>query len=350
LWCGVLKIKHKDFRTGEVKLKVQALDDLWHLYNVIEVGDLVSALTTRREEARADAIRAERGEKKRMFLGIRVEKVEFHEFSDWLRVHGTIEEGKQDIGSYHTLNLSVDDDLTIQKVWSRHQLDLLEQAVEATSRPLITLIAIDDEEATIAQLREYGVKEVATIRSHRSGKFYETKAKKGNDYFDEIIELVKGGYAEGPLIILGPGFAKENLIAYGREKAPTIFNECSAVSSGQSGMAGVTEVLKKGIGSKVLEDSRVAMETQLVEKLLAEIAKNELFAYGKDETHAAVKVGAVETLLVTSRSVRERRFNKILEAAEASGSKVVIISEVHEAGKTLESLDGIGAILRYKLA
>ncbi|MDD4308038.1 MAG: mRNA surveillance protein pelota, partial [Thermoplasmata archaeon] len=94
-----MRIVHKDFNTGEIKLRIQNMDDLWHLYNVIENGDLVFALTARRDETRADVLRAERAEKKKMRLGIRVEKVEFHEFAEWLRIHGTIEEGPQDIGA-----------------------------------------------------------------------------------------------------------------------------------------------------------------------------------------------------------------------------------------------------------
>lgn len=344
-----MKVIHRDLKSGDMKLKVQTLDDLWHLYNVIEEGDLVFSLTTRREEARADAIRAERGEKKKMWLGVRVDKVEFHEFSDWLRIHGVIEEGKQDIGSHHTFNISVDDDLSIRKEWRPHQLDIIVDAERSTSRPLITLLAIDDDEAVVAQLREYGVKQTAAIRSPRSGKLYKTKGEKEEVYFEEIIQALKTEKGEGPLIVLGPGFAKERITAYGRDKAPDIFKDCHVEASGQSGMSGVTEVLKKGVGSDILEDSRVALETQLVEKLLAEISKEGLYAYGEVETREAATAGAVETLLITSRCVRNKRLEDILAAAKNSGAKVVIISEVHDAGKTLEALGGVGALLRYRM-
>ena len=343
-----MRINHKDYKTGQIKLRVQTLDDLWHLYNIIEPDDLVFALTTRREEARADAARAERGEKKKMRLGIRVEKVEFHEFADWLRVHGTIEDGPQDIGSYHTLNITVDDDMTIQKIWSHHQMDVLERAEKTMERPLVTFVAIDDEEATVAQLREYGVKFIASVVSGKSGKFYSTKAKKPEEYFEEIIGIFKSA-APGPLIILGPGFAKEGISKYGRDKYPKFFDEAQVVSSGQTGMAGVNEILKLGIGSKVLEDSRVGLETRLVEQLLAEIGKNGLFAYGKADVQNAINANAVETLLVTSNSARERVFEQIMESASKLGANLVVVSEHHDAGKQLDALGSIGAILRYKL-
>jgi protein pelota len=343
-----LKILRKDRRTGEVKLRVQALDDLWHLYNVIEIGDLVSALSERRGEARADVLRQERAEKKKMYLGVRVEKIEFHEFSDWLRVHGTIEVGPQDLGAYHTLNIQVDDDLAVQKVWSRQQLDILEQAERDTAKPLITMLAIDDDEAVIAQLRQYGIKQLAALQSHRSGKYAESKADRETEHFNEIIQVLKSS-TPGPLLIIGPGFAKERILAYGREKAKEIFANCQMVSSGQSGMASIQEVMKKGMGSKLLEESRVAQETLLVEKLLEEIAKDGKCAYGKKEVLEAVNAGAVETLLVTSNAAREKKFTELLEAAEKTGSRLAIISECHDAGKKLAALGDVGALLRYKI-
>ena len=344
-----MRIRHRDRNTGEISLKVQNLDDLWHLYNVVEAGDLVFALTTRRDETRADAIRAERGEKKKMRLGIRVEKTEFHEFADWLRIHGIIEEGPQDIGAYHTLNITPDEDLSIRKVWTRNQLEILERAERDIEKPLVTLLAIDDEEAQVAQLREYGVKKLATISSGRSGKYFTSKEDKSNEYFDEIIQVIASSGEPGPIIIIGPGFAKEGIADYGRKKNSKVFAEAHLVSSGQSGMAAIQEVLKKGLGSKILEESRVGMETRLVEQLLAEMGKDGSYAYGLAEVENAARAGAVDTLLVTSNAVREHRFEKIMESASSSGAKVVTVSEHHDAGKKLDSLGGIGAILRYKM-
>lgn len=344
-----MKVRNKDRRTGEVSVMVQSADDLWHLYNVMEQGDLVFALTARREDARADSLRAERGEKRKMRLGIRVEKVEFHEFADWLRVHGVIEVGPQDIGEYHTLNITKDEELTIQKVWTRAQLDVLDRAERSTERPLITLVAIDEDEAAVAQIREYGIKKLAAVQSGRSGKYFGSGPGKLDEFFEEIIKIIASAGEPGPLIIVGPGFAKEGLSAYGRQKAAAIFRDSQVISSGQSGMAAITEVLKKGIGSKLLEDSRVGLETRMVERLLEEIGKNGLYAYGKAEVAAAADAGAIEALLVASQAVRGHAFDSMIEACQRSGAEVVVVSEHHDAGKKLEGLGGVGAILRYRL-
>src|SRR3972149_9550312 len=73
----------------------------------------------------------------------------------------------------------------------------------------------------------------------------------------------------------------------------------------EGGMAGIQEAMRGGLGAKILEETRVAQETRLVERLLEEIAKGGLFAYGPDETRTAVEAGAVETLLVTDTKGRD---------------------------------------------
>jgi len=87
------------------------LDDLWHLKHLIERGNLVFALTHRKVASIADKARPEKMEKRPVRLGISVEDVEFHMYSNWLRLHGVIKSGI-DIGSYHTLNIEVGTDLS----------------------------------------------------------------------------------------------------------------------------------------------------------------------------------------------------------------------------------------------
>jgi protein pelota len=114
-------------------------------------------------------------------------------------------------------------------------------------------------------------------------------------------------------------------------------------------MAGIHELMKKGIGGKVLEDSRVARETLLVEQLFAEIAKDGMFAYGDAAVANAVAAGAIKILLVLDTKVRTAVSDKLLRSVEDSKGDFMIVSSMHEAGRRLESLGGVAAILRYKM-
>ncbi|TET89073.1 MAG: mRNA surveillance protein pelota [Methanomassiliicoccales archaeon] len=343
-----MKILNKNEKTGEIKLLIQTPDDLWHIYNLVEPGDSVFATSYRREEKVRDKLRPERMEKKRMWIGLVVEKVEFHDFSDRLRIHGVIEQAPQDLGEHHTFNLTVKDNLTIVKKWKGHQLARIEEAVEATHEPLITFLAIDDESVLMAQLHQYGIEELAEIRSPRVGKMYPQKSAR-EEFFNEVTGKIKSTDVGEALIILGPGFDKDALYETIREKLPEIALKTSLFPTSHSGMLGVQEALKGGMASEILEKTRVALETKLVEELLSEISKEGKYAYGPDQVRDATQRGAVLTLLVTNELIRKEEIESLLKQVENAKGRIVVVSPKHEGGRKLKSLGGLGAILRYKV-
>jgi len=329
-----LKVIYRDLKKNEIKLKPENLDDIWHLYNIIEKGDLVRAITFRTvEEKPDDLLRSKKLEKKPMKLGIRVEDISFHEFSDRLRVHGIIEEGPQDHGSYHTLNIDTKmrDGITIVKdEWKPHYLERIEEAVRSSKRPSVIFISLDDENATIAILRESGIQKIANIESHKT-----VKTLQKNDNL--------------PIVVVGPGFHKDNLVKYGKEKVPELFKNVILCGTSSAGMNGIQEAINIGTIGKIIADKRVVYETKLVEKLLQEISKNGLATYGKKEVKNALSIGAVEILLIADNIVRTEEGEELLRLARKNNSKFVIVNTSHEAGKKLEGLGGVGAILRFKI-
>ncbi len=343
-----MRVIHEDLKKGEIRLQVQNLDDLWHLDNLVQPGDLVRAMTARRDEQKADKIRPERMEKTRMLLGIRVEKVEFHEFTDHLRITGKIEEGPQDHGAHHTLNLTLNDDLTIVKEWRESEFQRIERAIADTQKPLVSFLCLDDDEATLAQLRQYGLKELATIRAPSHGKMFPTSDGKAS-YFEEILEKLRQSELAETLIVLGPGFSREEFVKFLKGKDPAIAQKTRGYSANHTGMQGVNEALKGGLGATIFKETRVGQETELVERLLEEIGKDGLYAYGPDEVEGAVEAGAVATLLVVENRLRNRETEDLLRKVERQNGKVVVISSHHEAGKQLEALGAFGALLRFKV-
>lgn len=344
-----MKVLHQDTRTNEIKLLPESIDDLWHLENLIDEDDLVYATTMRRKEDKGDKLRPERTEKVRMRLGIRVKKVEFHESDDRLRLLGTIESGPQDVGQHHTLMVGVGDDMTIVKPeWKQTHLDRVKRSVDASDRPSVVFVALEDTEAVIAIAREYGLKEVATITRNPDGKMYDSKSDE-QEFLGKIADAVMTVSVEAPLVILGPGFTKESLARVMRERLPDKGSDVIVLSTGQAGMAGIQEAMKRGLGGKAVEGSRVAKETRLVEHLFSEISTEGLYAYGMDSVKLATEAGAVETLLLSDAKVRTPEADYLLKAVENSRGKFIIISSLHEAGRKLESLGGVAAILRYRI-
>jgi protein pelota len=59
--------------------------------------------------------------------------------------------------------------------------------------------------------------------------------------------------------------------------------------------------------------------------------------------------GAVDRLLISDVLVRNPKGEELLRLAKQNNSKFTIINSMHEAGKKLEGIGGIGALLRFKI-
>ncbi len=346
-----MKILGQNPADNSITIRIETDEDVWHLYNVIEVGDLITASTTRREEKSGDKIREGRTEKKRMTLGIRAEKIDFSDMDDIrIKILGTIETGPQDIGEHHTLFAEIGENMSISKEkWKDSQRERLKRAVEDTAKPHIIFVALDQDEATIAVMRQYGLKEITTIRSSRCGKQYESKDN-GGDYHGDIIGKVKLMMEpDMPIVLLGPGFEKELLAEDGKIREPNIFSKMYVYHTGQSGMQGINELMKKGLGADILKESRLGIEMEAVERLKGEIFTDGLATYGIEQVSNACASGAVETLLILDSKLRNGDYDRMIHDVENQKGKVIVVSEDHDAGKELEALGGFAAILRYKI-
>lgn len=347
-----MKVVFKDLKHGEVKLIPENLDDIWHLYNIVEENDLVRAMTFRTDEQKDDKIRSKKVEKKRMKLGIRVSEVKFHEFSDRLRIHGTIEEGPQDLGSFHTLNITAEnmDALSIVKnEWKYYQLQRIDEAVKQRNEPILTFVSLDEDTATIAVLRQSGVQWVADIDSKRSGKMYESKDTQF-EFLGEILSVVKTNKTQdSSLVVVGPGFTRDHLVKYGREKEPDLFKKTIVQGTGCAGMNGIQEAIKSGVIEQVTKENRVVFETCLIEKLFEEIKKDGLATYGLHEVQDALMNGAVQRLLISDKVVRTEKGEVLLRLAKQNNSEFTIINTMHEAGKKIEGIGGVAALLRFRI-
>ena len=110
----------------------------------IRPGDVVGGSTTRRDpEAPADVPGAERA-RRRVWIVVATEQVEFHGFTKHVRVTGPIREGPFDIGRHHTLDLQEGDEVTVLKSsMSASDRVLLDEGIAGTGEPTILLAAVD---------------------------------------------------------------------------------------------------------------------------------------------------------------------------------------------------------------
>ena len=198
-------------------------------------------------------------------------------------------------------------------------------------------------------LRQSGVQWVTDIDSKRSGKMYESKDT-SKDYFGEILGVLKNNLgSDSTVVVVGPGFSKEHFTKYGREKESDVFKKCLVHGTGTAGMNGINEAIRTGVVNQITKENRVCFETGLVEKLFEEIKKNGLVSYGEKEVENALKNGAVDRLLVSDVIVRSKKGENLLRLAKQNNSDFTIINTMHDAGKKIDGIGGIAALLRFKI-
>ena len=356
-----MQIIHRNAKEGKVKVKAETLDDLWHLYHVIEEGDVIYARTLRKQSQRADSLRAEKVEVIPVFLGIRAEKISFHKFANQVRVTGPIVYASRDdvpLGKYHTITIEEGTVVTIQKpLWKEYHIERLKEAVEASKRARVMIVVIDDGEADMALVREYGVEILNSIRHNLGGKRYNTdRESEEKRFFHDVaktMEEIMNREKVEKAIVAGPGFVKEDFRKFLQDNYPELAKRVAIEDTSVTGRTGIYEVIKRGTVEKVYHENRVAREVQLVEKVLENIARNNgLAAYGLKEVEEAINYGAVETLLVLDELLKgEHRGNieELMDAVRYSRGEVVVVSSEHEGGDKLKALGGLAALLRFRV-
>lgn len=351
-----MKLIHSDFKKGTAKVKIENLDDLWYLNQIIDPKDLVKGKTLRKIKMGQEGQRKQDSVKKPVFLVIEVEKMEFSKTSNILRISGTVKEGPEDVplGSYHTFNVEESSIITIiKKSWLRFQIDRLEEASK-DSRLKILICVHDREEAYFAMMKEYGYNLLSEIKGDVQKKADDKKVE--STFYRDVIKQLDDynkRYEPSKIIVASPAFWKEDLMRQmGSElKSRVILATCSSV-----GENAISEVLKRPETEEALKQDRISKEFRLVDELLAEISKSGMASYGLEETKNAAESGAVRILLITDAFIQKKRLeNKydeleyMMKTVDKAKGDIVIISSEHEAGKRLNGLGGIAAILRYKL-
>lgn len=347
-----MKVNKEELRGefGEISLTPESLDDLWHLKYIIEPGDRVFSMTYRAVDSISDKIRPDKVEKRLVRLGITVESSEFHKFSNRLRIKGVIV-SDLDTGAYHTFNIEPYTELAVIKHWKPDQIERLREAIEASRRPEVEIVTIEEGEAVIGYLRQYGIEEISRVRQASSGKRegFDGRA----EFFGEVAAQLKYADKVQTFVIAGPGFVKDDFIRFLKNNYPEIVPKIVVEDTSSIGSSGFQEVLRRGAIQRVAEESRITREAQLIETLLSEIAKDGRATYGFKETRKAIEYGAVETLLIadeTLRGFREKgaaEVESLMRAVEHSRGKVVVFSTEFEPGQRLEKLGGLAALLRF---
>ncbi|MBS3148860.1 mRNA surveillance protein pelota [Candidatus Woesearchaeota archaeon] len=347
-----MKIVLKNLKQGEIKLAVETSDDVWYLSQLIDAGDRVSGKTVRKIKATEEADPLKRA----VFMAIVVEKVDF--VGDELRVAGKVIDGPEDVarGSFHTFSIEPGVVFSLIKdEWLSYQLSRLDEACEQ-KRSNILVCVFDREEAIFALLKKSKPEIIAHIKGDVERKRVQTNVK--SSFYEQVVKQLEEydkRYSLDVIVIASPAFWKEELLKVVKNDAlrkKLVQATCSSVDE-----RAIDEVLKRDEIRHAVNKERSALEMQLVDEVLSEIAKKGAVVYGVAACESSAAQGAVSKLLITDSLIKRtreegafQRIDSILRCVDKSKGAVIIVSSEHMGGKRLDGLGGIAALLRYKLS
>lgn len=355
-----MQIISSDFKKGYAKIKANTAEDLWTISQLVDPKDLVTGQTFRKIKIGEEGERSQAVVKKPMTLTIEVERIEFHKYTNTLRIAGLIREGPEDIqkGVHHTIEVEEGSVVKITKEeWLNFQVEKLKEAAkEKLSKILI--VAMDRNEACFAIMKKYGYEYLGEIEGRVQKKRMQDKTIKEKEFYEDLIKKIQEyvkRYDIEYLIIASPAFWKDELFKELKKKDFETAKKVTLATCNSFGKNAINEILKRDEVKQVLKHDRIVRETNLVEELLGEIKKGGTAAYGMKQTSEAAEAGSVKILLITNKFLQKtreeekyRELERVMKMVEKSKGSIIIISDEHEGGKKLQGITGIGAILRYK--
>ncbi|MDA7960459.1 MAG: mRNA surveillance protein Pelota [Nitrosopumilus sp.] len=329
-------------------------DDLLSLRRAVRAGDRVTGDTTRVIKRERDYSRPDRGERVRIRVALRVEKMSLDGELGRLRIAGTVQDSDNESvprGSHHSMIIEPGRGITIaKKSWGPSQRDLLSRR---GPRAGFVLAAVDASDCGIARLSGTRMERIPDIRSGVSGKRYRGSFDMAG-FLDGAAQAAASVARPGDrVIIFGPGHTKRRLANRMRGLPELQGHDISVIDGVETaGEDGIIEFSRSPAMRRAASGSGLARAAEITDEAVARAGRGaDLFAMGMDEASRAAVAGAVGSLVFSDRSVRddEQGLVDLLDEAERRGADTYAVDSSTDVGLRVSGLGGIVALLRYRM-
>ncbi|MCH8067133.1 MAG: peptide chain release factor aRF-1 [Nanoarchaeota archaeon] len=223
------------------------------------------------------------------------------------------------------------------------------------------LVIVDRRDANIAYLKGKVIVPLAKTHSEVPGKtraggqsaarFERIREGAKKDHFKKVAEYMKDSFLGNKnlkgIIIGGPGPTKYDFID-GGYITTEVKNKIIAIKDlSYTGDFGLRELVEKS--DDVLAKEEIITEKKIMSKFFELLAtKPRTVSYGSDEVMKNLKLGAVDTLLLSER-LDDKKMEEFESEAKKVGTDVKIISVETVEGVQLKDMGKVAAILRYEV-
>ncbi len=329
-----------------MKVRIETMEDLWSLQRILFTDDIVRSESERKFKPEDGS----KGELKKVFITLKVEKTELDKAAMRLRISGKILDGKPleyvRLNSYHTINAAPGDVLeAVKGKWPGYVLQVVRGAVSDSRRPRLGLIVVDEEKALPAYLLGYGVEfknEIYSGLSKRMGP--KDFAEQQNKYYEKVLS-VAGNMDVDTIVMAGPGFAKEDIKKYGEGKGiiQKLGKRLVFSPSSNSERSGIYELIRSDAVARLLERERIRMEFLLMERFLSGLSSGRS-KYGVEEVREFIATGLADTVMVNDSFIGKPDVQEVLSEAEKEGIRIEVFNSDDEVGQQLHAFKDMAAM------
>ncbi|XP_036402225.1 protein pelota homolog [Megalops cyprinoides] len=371
-----MKLLHKDIEkdnAGQVTLMPEEAEDMWHTYNLLQVGDSLRASTIRKvqTESSTGSVGSSRV---RTTLTVCVETIDFDSQACQLRVKGTnIQENQYvKMGAYHTIELELNRKFTLaKKVWDSVVLDRIEQACDPAQKADVAAVVMQEGLANVVLVTPamtlLRAKVEVTIPRKRKGSC--TQHDKALERFYEAVMQAILRHVNFDVVkcvlVASPGFVKDQFISYLFREA--VRQDCKIllenrpkfmlVHSSSGHKYSLKEILSDPTVTSRLSDTKAAGEVKALEDFYKMLQHEPDRAfYGLAHVEKANEAMAIDILLISDELFRHQdvatrsRYVRLVDSVRDNGGTVRVFSSLHVSGEQLNQLSGVAAILRFPIA
>ena len=223
------------------------------------------------------------------------------------------------------------------------------------------LVVMDRRDAMIGLLKGKTIVPIRKTHSEVPGKtraggqssvrFARLREGATKDHYKKIAEHMKEEFLfkedlKG-IILGGPGTTVNDFMSKEYVTADVRKKIIGTKDLSYTGEFGMQELLEKS--GDLLAEEDVAEEKKIMQQFFHELSKDtRLAGYGNKEVREAIKLGAVDIVLV-SEKLSDSEVEEFEELAKPLGTEVRIISVETREGVQLKEMGGVAAILRYPM-
>ncbi|EJW03029.1 hypothetical protein EDEG_02611 [Edhazardia aedis USNM 41457] len=333
--------KHKD---GFLELIPETTDDIYILYNIIDIGDLIKSKTTRKikMDGKKEALKIS------VILEIKVVSVDVDLEVGVLFIKGKVYSLNDDIPlhSFHTINIALNHRFKITKeTWNVLSL----KSIKNTTNYNSTLFVVIHQQQIVFN--------EVTQNFINTFKRLEYKPKNTKILEKEILNLDLSNYRVIAIAskenqrndVMKMFQADKNRKNSNKKiigiKIETEFNDVKRI---------INELISDVTVSKQFLDADFVEEIKEMGVFLKNLESNVLVAVGLKEVEESIEFGAIKSLLITNSMFKShdvdirRKVEDICYSIKGIGAKLCIVPVKHLYGEKLQEIGGICCNLKFE--